>query len=231
MIIRNLWTVPKSGTWDTIVTSDLAIWVGGNNFRHNFGINYDRKVHPTSTGPRPIGANLATMSIVNFSAKIRPKNGKYKGNKHQTHNLSWPIDRYWYHDVPCKIRQSITESRPKHICPCMGEKSEFWPITWPNIIFWMILSEPGTSWDQYLSIGHEKSWVWWLFANFDLLGCYFRENGRDCVDRSRSLQTQPKSWSIRWNIWVSHYLKLVSYCLRKFLAKKPPENWDGKMTN
>ena len=36
----------------------------------------------------------------------------------------------------------------------------------------------GKSGDLYLLIVHEKSWEWCLFSNFDVLGWFWRENGR-----------------------------------------------------
>ena len=53
----------------------------------------------------------------------------------------------------------------------------FFPITQPffSQLGWYFC---GSSGDYYLSIGHDKSRLWNLFYIFDILGHFWRENGR-----------------------------------------------------
>ena len=57
----------------------------------------------------------------------------------------------------------------------------FLAITQPFVgqLGWKLLLElVSTYWDLYLSIGDEKSKLWYLYFIFDFLGHFLRENGR-----------------------------------------------------
>ena len=88
-----------------------------------------------------------------------------------------------------------------------------WPF-W-QIKVWISLEKQDTTRD--LSLLNEKSWVWFLCANFKFWVRFGGKNGRGCqtgTKGSGASEPNSKIWSIGWIFWASCYFKIV---FRNFL--------------